>query len=344
MVPVVLLTGFLGSGKTSLLNRLLAESPPVRGKMAIIVNEFGDVGIDGDLLPRGLARQVELPGGCICCALDQDLERTVLDLLAREPALEMILIETTGVAEPLPIAWTLGAEALREAVRLGAVVTVVDALEHERNRGHAPAVDAQVEYADLLVLSKLDLAEPSPSLLDALRQCNPQAPILAEPPEMLAAALWLALRDPEEPARIVSSDVPAHRHEAAAVPQGAESSSSSADATDQRAAVEHPITSIALSIPGVLDFEELSAELEALPASYLRIKGIAEVVDHSTGSATPRLIAFHRVGARVSCGPLPSGTVPHSRLVALGKDMDPARLAACVERAVLRSRAGADGN
>src|SRR5688572_14407576 len=120
MVPVVVLTGFLGSGKTTLLNRLLDTRPPDDGRLAVIVNELGAVGIDADLLPADMARQVELPGGCICCVLNEDLERTLCDLVDGGPPLSTIVIETTGIAEPLPISWTLAGESLATRVRLAA--------------------------------------------------------------------------------------------------------------------------------------------------------------------------------------------------------------------------------
>src|SRR4051812_20387187 len=102
-VTTLVLTGFLGAGKTTLLNRLIAAraAGPVSGKLAIIVNELGAVGVDGDLLPRGAPRQVELPGGCVCCVLADDLDRTVLEILANNPDVDTLVLETTGVAEPL---------------------------------------------------------------------------------------------------------------------------------------------------------------------------------------------------------------------------------------------------
>jgi G3E family GTPase len=313
MVPVVLLTGFLGSGKTTLLNRLMGARPPSPGKFAVVVNEFGDVGVDVDLLPPGSARQVELPGGCICCAMAEDLEATLLSLLDSEPAVEMIVVETTGIAEPLPISWTLAREPLSERVRLAAVVTVVDAVEHERHRPLAPSVDNQIEHADLLVLAKLDLApggEAPGALVDRLRALNPTAPILAAAPAEMAALLWRALEDP-----------------------GLEGARSRDHGAARPAAAEHGFVAVSLSIDETLDFEELSARLEALPPEFVRVKGIARVVDESTGSAEPPFVAFHRVGSRVSAEPLASPAP--GRIVAIGPGIEREPLFACVRAAVL---------
>lgn len=316
MVPVLLLTGFLGSGKTTLLNRLLAARAAGEaagaGKLAIVVNELGAIGIDGDLLPEGSARQVELPGGCICCALDEDLEKTLLELLAGQPDLSAVVIETTGIAEPAPITWTLSSERLADRVRIAAVITTVDVTEHERHRQLHPSVDAQVDYADLVVLSKTDLA--SPAEIDAatasVRERNQVAPILGGQAAGLAGELWRALLDPafersgvEPPARA--------------------------------GAAGHGFHSVSVPVEDTLDFEELTELLEGLPATYVRIKGIARVVDASTGSTEPRMVAFHRVGARVSAEP--ARETASGRVVALGTEISADELAACIRGAVISS-------
>ena len=210
MVPVIVLTGFLGSGKTTLLNRLFRDRPPARGRFAIVVNELGSVGIDADLLPAEATRQVELPGGCICCQLVGEIETTLRELIASAPDLETIIIETTGIADPLPISWTLASEPLNELVRLAAVVTVVDPFHHEQSRSESPSVDAQVRYADLLAVSKLDQTDLSDALVASLRERNDTAPILSEPPARMAAALWTYLEDP--PAATMANGAASHGH------------------------------------------------------------------------------------------------------------------------------------
>ena len=322
-VPVLVLTGFLGSGKTTLLNRLMHTRPPARGKMAIVVNELGEVGIDGDLLPQGMTRQVELPGGCICCVLNEQLDTTLLELLAATPDLELIVIETTGVAEPMPICWSLEREPLSERVRLAAVLTVIDVTNFEQSRGLTPGVDAQAEYADVLVLSKTDLLAPPESLLRALRELNPGAPFVSGTVDEVVAVLWRFLTDPELPTTPATRRAaPDHEHQHHHGDSGVLRST-------------HGFETVWLSIAGTLDFEELSARLEELPANWVRIKGIAQVVDESTGNAAPHWVAFHRVGTRVSSEPLPAPSAP--RVVALGKGLDRTRLAACLDASVIPS-------
>lgn len=350
MVPVVLLTGFLGSGKTTLLNRILAhrQANPGAGKLAILVNELGSIGIDAALLPPGAARQVELSGGCICCSLDENLAQSLNDLLDAEPTVEWVVVETTGIAEPLPIVWTLTGEPLARRIRLAAVVTVVDALEHERHRRLAPSVDAQVEHADILVVSKRDALPPEredlAELVAALREINPNAALIAEShPGDSAAALWQLLSDVDADTALARSG-PAHSHRAAT-----SSSARAAPTPDEHApeAHDHDVShgrphgfdSIAVPIEGTLDFEELTSQLEALPAAYIRIKGICWAVDPQSGSDRRTLIAFHRVGARVSAEPLVAGpdAEPIPCAVALGVGIETDRLAACVRAAMVRS-------
>ncbi len=315
MVPILLLTGFLGSGKTTILNRLLEERPlsgpfaESSGKLALIVNEFGDVGIDGDLLPDEMTRQIEIKGGCICCRLDGDLEKTLGELIDSQPDLSAIIIETTGIAEPLPISWTLANESLSSRVRLAAVMTVVDALEHERHRPLSPSVDAQVDYADLLLVTKLDLSPESrlAEMKASLRERNQVAPILAGNTAGLVSNLWRALDDPSlERAK-----------------QGLAPHPSS----------NHGFESISVDIKKVIDLEILIENLEELPPTYIRIKGIARVIDASKGAQDPHMIAFHRVGARVSTEPARESL--ETRVVAIGTDLDRDKLAACIGSAVV---------
>jgi G3E family GTPase len=176
-IPVALVTGFLGSGKTTLLSRLLAH--PDMGETAVIVNELGEVGIDHHLLRRVDERTVLLPSGCLCCALRGDLADELRDLIARRdageiPAFRRVVVETTGLANPTPIVYTLLSEPLvKHHYSLEGVVTTVDAqhgLRHEESVLQAAA-------ADTLVITKSDLAEPA-AVVAQLRRLNPLAPIV----------------------------------------------------------------------------------------------------------------------------------------------------------------------
>ena len=158
MIPLVIVTGFLGAGKTTLINRLLARRAArgATGKLGLIVNELGEVGIDGDLLGGQRTRQIELPGGCVCCVLGDELDQTLLELIAQNPGLEAIVLETTGVAEPLPIAWAVAREPVAQQVRLAAVVTLVDATHFLASR----AVSASVETVGDIPLTAAGKRQP----------------------------------------------------------------------------------------------------------------------------------------------------------------------------------------
>ena len=181
-VPVTVLTGFLGSGKTTLLKRILTEAHGQR--IAVLENEYGEVGIDQQLLRNtaGSEEIIELANGCICCSVRSDLVR-VLAELQRERGrsrLDRVVIETTGLADPGPVVRTLARQGpLGGAYRLDAVITVVDAKHGERTLDEFPEAQAQVGFADRLLLSKTDLVteDEAARLANRLAGMNPHAAI-----------------------------------------------------------------------------------------------------------------------------------------------------------------------
>jgi len=174
-IPVTVVTGFLGAGKTTLLNRLLSE---LSGrKFAIIVNEFGDIGIDGDLIATGEEELIELSSGCICCVVRGDLIRGLRSLLAAKPDLDGIIIETTGLANPSPVIQTLVIDQVIGAqCRLDSVVCVVDAAHILDQLKDNPDAADQIAFSDHLILNKIDdAAAPISEIEDRLRHLNPFA-------------------------------------------------------------------------------------------------------------------------------------------------------------------------
>lgn len=175
-IPVTVLTGYLGAGKTTLLNRILTENHGQR--YAVIVNEFGEVGIDNDLLVESDEEIFEMNNGCICCTVRGDLIRTVQNLMKRKGAFDAIIVETTGVADPAPVAQTFFMdEDVRAAAKLDAVVTVVDARHVLQRLKDTEEAEDQIAFADVILINKTDLvsAEELATVEARIRSINPYA-------------------------------------------------------------------------------------------------------------------------------------------------------------------------
>jgi G3E family GTPase len=262
--PVHLIAGFLGSGKTTLLQRLLAD--PALGDTAVLINEFGEVGLDHHLLGRIDETMVLLASGCLCCTIRGELASAIKDLQSKRergevPAFRRLVIESSGLADPFPILSTVQADpVLRHHFRLGSVVTTVDAV----NGIGRPESVKQVAVADRLVLTKTDLVDDSAALVATLRRINPDAP------------LWTAA---ERPSATDLLDATA-RSPLRAVPTTPDRPHGSVQA-------------FALTFEGALDWTMFGVWLTMLlnrhGARVLRVKGILNV----TGSATP--VAVHGV-------------------------------------------------
>lgn len=178
MIPVAIVTGFLGSGKTTLISRILRDAAFAR--TAVIVNEFGDIGLDHELIASSDETLMALTTGCLCCAVRSDLVATLLDLRRRreagEAAYDRVLIETSGLADPAPILHALMTD--RDVAQdhiLAGVVTIVDAVHGEATLARHPEAHRQAAMADCLLFSKTDVAQPSPSLQQELAALNPGA-------------------------------------------------------------------------------------------------------------------------------------------------------------------------
>jgi G3E family GTPase len=281
LLPVNLITGFLGSGKTTLLQRLLRA--PRLANTAVLVNEFGEVGLDHLLLEPLDGATVILPSGCVCCTIRGDLADAMRGLYSKRarglvPAFERLAIETTGLADPAPIVSTLMAEpVLRHHFRLGSIVTTVDAVNGMRQLANHPESVKQVAVADRLVISKTDLAAPAATAILAaeLRRINPAAPILD------------AVADPLEPDDLMASDVYDSASKSAEVRrwlQAAADTGDHAHAGSSRHAAA--IRAFCLTFEQPLDWTGFGVWLTMLlhvhGENVLRVKGILNVVDVKT--------------------------------------------------------------
>jgi len=182
MVPVTILTGFLGSGKTTLLNRILKEDHGQR--IAVIENEFGEVGVDNDILESSSEQIVEMNNGCICCTVRGDLIRILGELKDRRAkgdlSFDRVIIETTGMADPGPVAQTFFTdEEVGNYYLLDSIITLVDAKHADQQLDEFHEAQEQVGFADRILMSKTDLVEEDEvrKLSERIRQMNPRAPI-----------------------------------------------------------------------------------------------------------------------------------------------------------------------
>jgi G3E family GTPase len=206
MIPVSVVTGFLGSGKTTLIARVLRD--PAFARTAVIVNEFGEIGLDHDLIATSDETLTVLTTGCLCCAVRGDLVDTLLDLHRRcsegTASYDRVLIETSGLADPAPILHALMTDrAVAAAHSLDTVLTVVDTLHADATLDRHPEARRQVALADAITLSKTDLAEPDAALEDRLSALNPTADRLRSA-DLSPASLFAGATDAARSARFAA--------------------------------------------------------------------------------------------------------------------------------------------
>ncbi len=302
-IGATILTGFLGSGKTTLLNHILHA--PHQMRIAVIVNEFGAVGVDGSVV-EGEAQFVELDNGCLCCALNEDLDKTLRDL-AQRGGFSHVLVETTGMADPLPVAWTFNRPGLSQAFRVDAIVTVVDAANVAKTMAEVDEARQQVERADVFVLNKLDLVADGGIAAEALlREHNTVAPIVRNDP---GSVLW----------QLLLAQVP------------------SVERPTEEAALGHhhhhaSLDAYAFACEAVLDDAALEDFLFAVPDSVYRIKGLVRT------NAEWEWTLVNGVAGRLDIRPWePTRQVQQAGLVFIGRDLDQAALRMGCEALVLKA-------
>jgi G3E family GTPase len=330
-LPVTIITGFLGSGKTTLLNHILNNQKGMR--TAVLVNEFGEISIDAELIVSSEEDLVELNNGCICCTIRDDIAESVLRLMERSDKIDYLVVETTGLADPLPVALTFLGPELRDLTRLDSIITLVDATNFAPDLFNSNVAYSQIAYGDVILLNKTDLVEEAEieRLEKRIREIKEDARILrtvnsAVPLELiLDTDLFQASSLPQEEAHDHDSH-DHHDHEHDHDHHHSHHSHIEADG----------FNSLAFESDQPFSLDAFQNFLNELPDAVFRAKGVLWFEE------SPERHIFHLSGRRYTLSSDEWPRQPKNQLVLIGQRLDTARLReklqACLARPATRGQ------
>jgi G3E family GTPase len=311
-LPATIVTGFLGSGKTTLLNHILASQPGIR--VAVMVNEIGEIGIDGDLIAASEDAMLELSNGCICCSINNDLVDAIFRVLERSHEIDHLVVESSGLADPLSIILTFLRSKFRDRARVDSIIAIADAANFSLDIFDSKAAFNQLRYADIVLLNKCDLASARHLTLIERKIRNVQADarilhtIRSEAPLNLILDSGLFQQDQ------FTAEAAAHSH-----------------------LTDDGFGSVSFASERPFAVHKFQHFLNAqLPREVFRGKGILWIEE------TDRQYIFHLVGKRFSLDKGDGVGPKKNKLVLIGRNLDNERLLAQLEAYLAPASTGED--